>query len=278
MVPNRSDMMLKTRVATTRIILGVVAAFLFVLPAHAHPDIPATPTIYSGAPASAPLPRRIELFDQTAPKTVRQMGDWVLDARDNGSLPFVIVDKRDAKVFAFDKNGRLLGAAWALVGLQQGDDSTPGIGAMPLKAIGPEMRTTPAGRFVARLGRDLGTDVLWVDYATAVSLHRVINTNLAEKRLERIASPEPSKHRISYGCINVPADFFDGVVKPAFQDAGGVVYILPEVKPMGAVFPAYYEFESHPAAQSAGAITATPAAYRPESGSVKNHDLAGIVH
>lgn len=250
MVPDRVKAILDTRAATTRILLGVVAAFLFLTPAYGDTDAP----LSADAPiqAAAPIPRRAEFFNQSAPPVVRQMADWVADSRDNGSLPFVIVDKRDAKVFAFDRNGRLLGAAWALVGLQQGDDSVPGIGTMPLKAIGPEMRTTPAGRFVAVLGHDLGTDVLWVDYALAVSLHRVINTNLAERRLERIASSSPSDHRISFGCINVPADFFDGVVKPAFQNTKGVVYILPEVKPMGAVFPAYYEVENHPAAQTAG--------------------------
>jgi hypothetical protein len=170
------------------------------------------------------------------------MADWVADSRDNGGMPFVIVDKEDAKVFVFDKDGRLLGGAWALVGLAHGDDSIPGIGTMPLTAITPDLRTTPAGRFVAGLGHDLGEkDVLWVDYSLAISMHRVINTNLAERRLERIVSENAAEHRISYGCINVPAKFFDSVVDPAFKDSKGVVYILPEVKAMNAVFPGYHE-------------------------------------
>jgi len=53
------------------------------------------------------------------------MADWVVDSGDSGSLPFVILDKPDAKVFVFDQNGQLLGAAWVLVGLAQGDDSVP---------------------------------------------------------------------------------------------------------------------------------------------------------
>jgi len=109
------------------------------------------------------------------------MADWVAQSSDNGDLPFVIIDKPDAKVFVFDKNGQVLGSAWVLVGLAQGDDSVPGIGTMPLTVITPQMRTTPAGRFVAALGHDLGKlDVLWVDYPDAISLHRVINTDLAE--------------------------------------------------------------------------------------------------
>jgi hypothetical protein len=129
-----------------------------------------------------------------------------------------------------------------LVGLAPGDDSVSGIGTMPLSAINPEMRTTPAGRFVSRLGRDLGKlDVLWVSYPDAISLHRVINTNPAERRLERIVSLAPPDHRISYGCINVPAKFFDTVVDPTFNGTNGIVYILPEVKSLQDVFPNYYD-------------------------------------
>jgi hypothetical protein len=167
-------------------------------------------------------------------------------------LPFVVVDKSEAKVFVFGKSGEILGTAWALVGLARGDDSVPEIGTMPLTQITPEMRTTPAGRFVATIGRDLGKlNVLWVDYPSAVSLHRVINTNPAERRLERIASKVPADHRISYGCINVPAQFFDIVVEPTFKDTHGIVYILPEVKEMRAVFPAYYDVDDLGKAQAA---------------------------
>jgi hypothetical protein len=123
---------------------------------------------------------------------------------------------------------------------------------MPLAQITPDMRTTPAGRFVATLGNDLGKlNVLWVDYPTAISLHRVINTKKAERRLERIISKAPADHRISYGCINVPAQFFDSVVDPTFKETHGIVYILPEVKEMRAVFPAYYDIDDPGKTQAA---------------------------
>jgi len=53
----------------------------------------------------------------------------------------------------------------------------------------------------------------------------------------------PADHRISFGCINVPAPFFDTVVNPAFKDTHGIVYILPEMKEVRAVFPAYYDVD-----------------------------------
>ena len=115
---------------------------------------------------------------------------------------------------------------------------------MPLKAIKPEMRTTPAGRFTAVLGHDLEAEVLWVDYPDAISMHPVINTDPSERRLQRIVSPKPADHRISFGCINVPAKFFSGVVEPTFREGKGIVYILPDVKPLQAVFPKYYDSES----------------------------------
>ena len=138
------------------------------------------------------------------------MADWVVAAGDNAGMPFVIVDKVAAEVFVFDARGRLSGAAPALLGLARGDDALPGIGERRLADIGPGDRVTPAGRFVASLGQDLGEkNVLWVDYESGVALHRVITTNPREHRLKRLASPSPLQRRISYGCINVPAAFYD---------------------------------------------------------------------
>ena len=49
-----------------------------------------------------------------------------------------------------------------MLGLAHGDDSVPGIGQHKLSSITPEERTTPAGRFVASLGNDLGKkNVVW---------------------------------------------------------------------------------------------------------------------
>lgn len=174
----------------------------------------------------------------------QRVADWVVDLRDNGSMPFVIVDKADAKVFVFHPDGRLRGAAPALLGLAQGDDSLPDIGDRKLSEISPQDRTTPAGRFVASLGTNFhGKDVLWVDYDTALSLHRVVTSNPKERRLERLATPTPLDNRISYGCINVPADFFNDVVKPAFHGTYGVVYVLPEARSNSEVFASYYDIE-----------------------------------
>jgi hypothetical protein len=166
--------------------------------------------------------------------------DWVIASGDNHGLPFVIVDKKSAEVLVFYPDGRLRGAAPALLGLAHGDDSVPGIGQRKLSSITPEERTTPAGRFVASLGNDLGTkNVLWVDYDDAISLHRVITTNPKEQRLHRLATASILDNRISFGCINVPVKFYDTIVEPSFTGTNGIVYILPETRSIQATFPAY---------------------------------------
>ena len=168
------------------------------------------------------------------------MADWVVDSGDSGGLPFVIVDKAQAKVFVFDAHGRLRGAAPALLGLARGDDAVPGIGDRELSSIRREEKTTAAGRFVAALGRSTrGEDVLWVDYDAATSLHRVIATNPRERRLQRLATPTPLDNRITFGCINVPVKFYESVVRPAFTGTNGIVYVLPETRPAREVFASY---------------------------------------
>ena len=188
-------------------------------------------------PATVPRPMRADFHGEPTSNDAHMMADWVIDTGDNRGSPFVIVDKKNTKVFVFDGCGHLLGATPALLGLARGDDSAPGIGDRELSRIRPEERTTPAGRFVASLGHDLGPqDILWVDYSAALSLHRVLAANTREHRLQRLAAASPLDHRITFGCINVPAKFYDEIVHPAFAATSGIVYILPEIKSIPEVF------------------------------------------
>ena len=171
---------------------------------------------------------------------VVQLTNWVVASRDNGGLPFMVIDKAAADVFVFDAQNQFVGATPALLGSALGDESDPGVGDRELSAIAPELRTTPAGRFVASFGPAYGhRQVLWVDYTTSVSMHPVVTANKKEHRLQRLKSPTPEDNRITYGCINVPADFYATVVRPLFADTKGIVYILPETKPVSEVFLAF---------------------------------------
>lgn len=174
--------------------------------------------------------KRVNFKREGASEQVRQMADWVLASGDNAGLPFMLVDKKEARVFLFHADGQLSGAAPALLGLAVGDESVPGIGQRSLASIRPDERTTPAGRFVANLDLNLkGKPLLWIDYESSFSLHPVVTSKAEERRAQRLATPTPRDNRISYGCINVPVNFFKRVVGPAFKGTNGIVYVLPEV-------------------------------------------------
>ncbi len=178
----------------------------------------------------------VDFLGAPASRDARLVAEWVVKTGDNHSLPFVIVDKKAAEVFVFNGQARLTGATPALLGSARGDDSAAGVGERKLSDIRPQERTTPAGRFVASLGYGLGKqDILWVDYKAALALHRVLAAGAREHRLQQRAS-SPQDHRVTFGCINVPAAFYDDIVQPAFRASSGVVYILPEVKSISQVF------------------------------------------
>jgi hypothetical protein len=186
--------------------------------------------------ASANQPQGADFLGEIPSKETRRVANWVVATGDNDGLPFVIIDKIGAKVLVFDSVGRLRGATFALLGKARGDDTVPGIGSRKLSTIRPEERTTPAGRFVAFLGRDFHVDILWIDYDDALSLHRVVTGNPSDHRSQRLATTSPLDKRISYGCINVPVRFYDEVVLKAFTGTKGIVYILPEIKTIQDVF------------------------------------------
>lgn len=208
---------------------------------YAQADVAASSTI-SPQPLVTHRLKRAKFGRENASQDARHMADWIVDSGDNRNMPFVIVDKKDAKVFVFYADGRLRGASRALLGLAFGDDAVPGIGNRKLSNIRPEERTTPAGRFVAALDRNLrGKEILWVDYDGAVSLHPVVTNKPEERRAQRLATPTPLDKRISYGCINVPAHFFNNVVRKAFTGTNGIVYVMPEAKSVREVFTSYYD-------------------------------------
>ena len=175
----------------------------------------------------------------------RSVADWVVDSRDHKKMSFIIVDKKDARVYVFNPSGQLKDASVALLGSALGDDSVTGIGDKPLAQVLPEEKTTPAGRFIAALGMNTkGEDIVWVDYAAAVSMHRVRANVQSEQRLERLASPTTDDNRISFGCINLPPEFYDNTLKPTVQAGATVIYVLPETRRPDKTFASYYDVDA----------------------------------
>jgi len=207
-----------------------------VIDAVTPPDSPAQMTAASVPDPLAPLEGPEPEPGEPSGETVKVM-NWFIATHDNGDVPFMIIDKVGAEVFVFDAVGQFMGKTPALVGSAKGDDSAPGVGDRELSNIPPADRTTPAGRFVAKFGHAYGgKKVLWVDYATSISLHPVITANKKERREQRLASPTTKDNRITYGCINVPTDFYKNVVSPLFTGTSGIVYILPDTEPLNEIF------------------------------------------
>jgi hypothetical protein len=201
---------------------------------------------YSGDLSQSKPAKRTLLASEEVSFESNQMRAWITETGNNNGLPFIILDKKFAKVYVFQGDGQLRGASPALIGSAVGDHSVPGIGERKLSAILPHERTTPAGRFVGYLDRNLqNREILWVDYDAALSIHAVITNNIEEHRAARLETPTPLDNRISYGCINVPGEFFKDVIHPTFSGSSGVVYILPETLPVLKFFGAYNVDNSH---------------------------------
>jgi hypothetical protein len=197
--------------------------------------------------------KRANLKQETASTEARQMADWVVDSADNKNMPFVILDKKEAKVYVFHAHGGLRGAAPVLLGITVGDDSFPGVGNKPLSMVKPEEKTTPAGRYLAASDKNIkGSDIVWIDYDSSVSMHAVVKGTPVERRAERLASPLPSERRISFGCVNIPTHFFKTALLPSFKKSDGIVYVLPETRTTQQVFASYYDVNEKEKVAAAG--------------------------
>jgi hypothetical protein len=207
------------------------------LPAVSTPAT-AAPTESSAAadPVAAPQSAWSSPGMLTASAELKGVAQWIAASDDNARMPYLLIDKVGARVFVFDGDGRLRGVAPALLGMSKGDVMTVS-NATQMAQMGPNDRITPAGRYVSRLAMDShGKELLVIDYDAAISLHAVVKGTPKERRAERLDSPTPLDNRISFGCINVPADFYANVVSPSFAGKKGIVYILPETKPANQLF------------------------------------------
>lgn len=218
--------------------------------------------------AAKKAPPKVEIYaerldeisaEQNISQTVVDLAGWVIAADDNRDMPFAIVDKLAGQVLLFGVDGKLKGMAPVLLGSAHGDYSAEGVGDRELKDIPMEDRTTPAGRFLAGYGPAYGGEtVLWVDYATAISIHPIPATKVskAEKRTQRINSAKVDDNFITHGCINASPTFYNKVVKPLFKE-GGVFYVLPDTITLAEAFPSFgADIQAQIAAADAGDVVA----------------------
>ena len=165
---------------------------------------------------------------------------WIAQTGNHAGAPYGVVDKRQARVWVFDAQHRLLGASPALLGLTVGDREAADITRRDVTRLSKDARITPAGRFAREPGVNVqGEDVVWLDYAAGLALHRVRPGLAQASRLQRLAAEVASAQRVSMGCVVLPVAFYERVLRPVLGQRAGVVYVLPEHSPLQTWLPAW---------------------------------------
>lgn len=211
------------------------------MPRPSDPRPPLHRFLLGGALALALAPAGTTASEpSTLSAPAQELLQWIGRSADHGDRPFVIIDKRQARLWVFDGERRLVSQSPVLLGSAEGDTSAPGIGTKPLSQIAPHERTTPAGRFLLEPGVNTrGEDIIWIDYDAAVSMHRMRSAHAGENRAQRMATATPVDNRISYGCVNVPPAFYDSQLHPRFARGQGYAYVLPEWQSLREAFPTW---------------------------------------
>ncbi|MCG2594401.1 hypothetical protein LZ009_16615 [Ramlibacter sp. XY19] len=163
---------------------------------------------------------------------VKHVANWVSYTHNAGNRAFVLVDKKSAQVYVFDPKGKLVSNSTSpvLLGLAPGDAVHP-VGNKPISKLKEEEKNTPAGKFLAQPGKNNhGANIIWIDYKNSLSMHSMHSVSAAERRGDRMATPDPEDNKISNGCINVPPKFYSSVVWPTVRKYGAYVYVLPETR------------------------------------------------
>jgi len=167
----------------------------------------------------------------------RYVEHWIHEKGDDHGRPFVIVDKKAARIYVFGAGGRLVGESSTILGQSRGDIPVPGAGQKDPSRLLPYERKTPAGRFESQPGRNLhGEPVVWVDYDTGIAIHRVRPGISQMQREASLATEDPNNKRLSLGCVVVPEEFFYGIVMPTLGHVHATIYVLPEDGPVQAMF------------------------------------------
>ena len=178
-----------------------------------------------------------ELESVDASTDARYVEHWIREKGDDHGRPFVIVDKKAARIYVFGAGGTLVGMSSTILGQSRGDIPVPGAGQKEPSRLLPFERKTPAGRFESQPGRNLhGEPVVWVDYDTGIAIHRVRPGISQMQREASLATEDPTNKRLSLGCVVVPEQFFLSVVLPTLGHVHGTIYVLPEDGPVQAMF------------------------------------------
>lgn len=147
---------------------------------------------------------------------VRQLAQWVIQNQDNRHAPFLVVDKAQARLYAFDAQGELLASTDVLLGALQGDM--------------PEAAATPAGRFTAQDRGGPLARLVWANAETELELYGSRSHQTPGRADWRLASDRAEDKRISDGSLHVAPQFFREHLA-GLRGRASTLYVLPETVP-----------------------------------------------
>ena len=190
--------------AATKNSRGVLAARLF--PAGLAAALVGVGLYFDHSDSFAVAPRQhaaaveSELAREAASPDVRDVVQWSVSRHDHAGLPFVVIDKSQARIYAFDPQGRLRGTAPVLVD----GSGTNGI---------------PAGRFTAEpLAGPGPSAVVWANGGTRVAVWSG-------------EAPEPGG---ASAALQVAPEFWHECVA-ALRTQPSIAYVLPQTLPAAFV-------------------------------------------
>lgn len=175
------------------------------------------------APSKSVAVLKQQLARERASLDVERVARWAIESQDHAGLPFLVVDKARAKLFAFDAGGRLVASSPVLLGASRADGPA---------AAG----ATPAGRFVGATWLSArGDGIVWINADAALTLYGIPAGISPGRSMQRLASPELDDKRISDGSLHVAGQFYRDYLTP-LQGQVSIAYVLPEVLPVRDVF------------------------------------------
>lgn len=179
-------------------------------------------------------------FGQVKPSaTVATVADWVIGDRNNQGKPFIVVDKPTAMAYAFDGDGKLEAVTPVLLGKNATADVLPESAiSKTVEQTTESEKVTPAGRFDATVEKSssYGTSLRFMELPNAnLAMHQTYLGTPAERRQQRLDTPTPADNYVSYGCINVGAEFYNKHILKPFS-GGGVMYITPMTQNLNDTF------------------------------------------
>jgi hypothetical protein len=147
---------------------------------------------------------------------VRQLAQWVVQTQDHGLAPFVVVDKAQARIYAFAADGDLLASSDVLLGALRSDDA--------------QAAATPAGRFTAQDRGGSVARLVWASPEAELELFGTRTHQTPGRSAWRLASDRTDDKRISDGSLHVAPEFFREHLA-RLRGHPSILYVLPETAP-----------------------------------------------